>query len=374
MKSPTVSFIVPCYKLGHLLPECINSILSQTYPDFEIVIMDDCSPDCTSGVAKRFQDSRVKYVRNQHNLGLIDNFNKGISLSRGKYTWIISADDYLRRPYIVKQYIELMERNPHVGYTFCPGVTVESGQETGIQGDYGKHDRIVNGRVFLRRLLEYSRVVAASAMARRECYDKLGLFPKHILWAGSEVDMRWSGDWYLWCLFALQFDVGYLAEPMVCYRQHDLSITSAITHSDNVNDCAAADIAVPWLIRQKALECGITKVPEYCLRAVAQEYAAHRISKKYRSSVSTMTENQFEDSLCKSTASEEERKWIRARVSEAMGDKYFWQGDLMTAKKLYLLALQTDSRLVRTRIKLMLLFLGTPGRHLRRLKLGLRNM
>jgi glycosyltransferase involved in cell wall biosynthesis len=62
--TPIVSFVVPCYKLGHLLRECVDSILCQTYSDFEVLIMDDCSPDNTPEVAQSFQDPRVKYIRN----------------------------------------------------------------------------------------------------------------------------------------------------------------------------------------------------------------------------------------------------------------------------------------------------------------------
>ena len=64
MQNPTVSFVVPCYKLAHLLPECINSILGQTYSDLEVLIMDDCSPDNTAEVARSFNDLRVKHIRN----------------------------------------------------------------------------------------------------------------------------------------------------------------------------------------------------------------------------------------------------------------------------------------------------------------------
>ena len=71
MPNPTVSFVVPCYRLGHLLAECVNSILAQTYADFEILIMDDASPDDTGTIATSFHDSRVKYVRNPQNLGAL---------------------------------------------------------------------------------------------------------------------------------------------------------------------------------------------------------------------------------------------------------------------------------------------------------------
>src|SRR5208283_2490112 len=80
MTPPTVSFIVPCYKLAHLLPNCVHSILMQTYRDFEVLIMDDCSPDATPQVAQSFQDPRVKHIRNDPNLGHLRNYNHGIGL------------------------------------------------------------------------------------------------------------------------------------------------------------------------------------------------------------------------------------------------------------------------------------------------------
>src|SRR6266550_3100148 len=107
--TPIVSFVVPCYKLAHLLRECVDSILCQTFGNLEVLIMDDCSPDKTSEVAQSFRDSRVRYIRNESNLGHLRNYNKGISLTQGKYVWLISADDYLRRAYILEKYVNLLE-------------------------------------------------------------------------------------------------------------------------------------------------------------------------------------------------------------------------------------------------------------------------
>ena len=106
--NPTVSFVVPCYKLAHLLGECVDSILGQTYRDFEVLIMDDCSPDNTAEVAQSFTDPRVRHVRNEPNLGHLRNYNKGIELARGKYVWLISADDRLRRPYVLERYVRCL--------------------------------------------------------------------------------------------------------------------------------------------------------------------------------------------------------------------------------------------------------------------------
>src|SRR5438477_10603599 len=114
MSNPTVTFVVPCYKLAHLLPDCLRSILSQSFGDFEILVMDDCSPDHTGEVARSFKDSRVRHVRNDPNLGHLHNYNKGIALARGAYIWLISADDCLRRPYVLERYVQQMDRHPSV--------------------------------------------------------------------------------------------------------------------------------------------------------------------------------------------------------------------------------------------------------------------
>ena len=128
--TPSVTFLVPCYKLAHYLEECVGSIIAQTYKDFEVLILDDCSPDNTSEIAKSFVDPRVRYIRNEPNLGHLRNYNKGISLARGQFVWLISADDKLRSEHVLQRYIELMNRHPEVGFAFCPGYGLLNGRET----------------------------------------------------------------------------------------------------------------------------------------------------------------------------------------------------------------------------------------------------
>ena len=365
--TPIVSFIVPCYKLAHLLPECIDSILNQTYRDFEILVMDDCSPDATPAVSASFHDPRVIYVRNQTNLGHLRNYNKGISMSRGKYVWLISADDRLRRPYILERYVAIMEANPKVGYVFCSGVGVKNGEETGTLGysRYDTCDRVVKGHVFLERLLYQNFILAASAMVRRECYEHIATFPLEAVWAGHPVDMGWLGDWYLWCMFALFMDVAYFAEPMVCYREHDLSMTEIITRPENIAVCSVSEIGMLWLIKQKATDVGLRKVSRICLHAIAWNYAQHTTSKMYRNSVSCMTTEQVEESLRRSTSHEWERRWIRGRIFDHIGDTLFFRKDRKAARQSYGAALRNDRLLLKVYGKMLLLMLGQPGDHIR---------
>ena len=366
MGVPRVSFVVPCYKLAHVLPECVNSILAQTYGDFEVLIMDDRSPDHTAEVANSFNDRRICHIRNEENLGHLRNYNKGITLSRGKYVWLISADDYLRRPYVLERYVNLMEQHPRVGYAFCPGVGVQNGKESETLGysQYGHSDRIVDGHHFLSNLLEYNRVVAASVLTRRDCYENISLFPLDAHWAGSPVEMGWVGDWYLWCVFALYFDIAYFAEPMVCYREHELSITVALTQN-TMAACIAADVAVPWLIKQKADEMGLAKLSERCLFGAANQYARYAAARRYRSSISSMSIEQIELSLCHSTKSEWERNWIRSRTFAGWADQLSLREEASSAARMYLRALRKDPRMAGVYPKLLLLALGKPGSHLR---------
>jgi glycosyltransferase involved in cell wall biosynthesis len=364
MEHPTVSFVVPCYNLAHLLPECISSILGQTFSDLEVLIMDDCSPDNTAEIARSFADPRVKHIRNDPNLGHLRNYNKGISLTRGKYVWLISADDYLRKPYIVKRYVDLLDAHPNVGYAVCPGYGVENEVETELLGYYavrGDRDRIIPGNLFLKKLLRSNFVLCASGMVRRECYEKISFFP---------LDMPWCGDWYLWCLFAMHYDVAYFADPMVCYRKHDLSMTNSLWQKSAVA-CCEEEVAVPWGVKGKADEAGVRDVSKECLDAIGQVYARNIVLN--RPGVSgCLTLEQFEQSLHRNCASEADRARVRACVYAGMGNQYYWRAELSLAKEYYKRALKRDPWKLSIYIKTLLLSLGKRGDDLRKTILSFR--
>jgi hypothetical protein len=201
-------------------------------------------------------------------------------------------------------------------------------------------------------------------MARRDCYERISFFPSRI---------SWGEDWYLWCVFALYFDVGYFAEPMVCYREHDLSMTSTLMQ-ENPEICAANDLAMPWVVRQKALEAGCRRPSTIFLHAAADQYIRSVTSRRYQMSEWCISLGQFEESLCRNTPSETERNWVRARVYAGIGDEYYLQGELPLARRFYLAGLQKDLTMAKVVAKLFLLLLGSPGDQLRRgLRLFRRN-
>jgi glycosyltransferase involved in cell wall biosynthesis len=363
---PDVSFVIPCYKLGHLLTECVNSILIQSFANFEILIMDDCSPDNTSEVSQSFNDSRVRHIRNEQNLGHLRNYNKGINLSRGRFVWLISADDYLRKPYVLERYVELMDANPQVGFVFCGGMRVQNGNETEPLSTtvHGDQDRILNGHEFLKTLMNWNSVLAASGMVRRECYEKITIFP---------VNMPWAGDWYLWLVFALHFDVGYLAEPMVCYRGHEMSMTTKLTR-EKLDSCADEDISIPWLIREQVIELGYFELAKECLPGIAHTYTRILASKLYSTSSWHMNFEKFERQLMEKINDESVRSWIRANVFAGVGSECYWKNDLGNAYKFYRKAISINRWMFSIWVKLLLLSLGKCGGHVRKLiKIGSSN-
>ena len=359
MEQPIVTFVVPCYKLAHFLPDCIRSILAQSYRDFEILIMDDASPDHTAEVVRAFPDPRVRCVRNQPNLGHLKNYNKGIELARGKYVWLISADDYLRRPYVLEKYVDLLNNHPTVGYVFCAGVWVKGGVETEIvdYSVYSTRDRIVHGHILLKKLLKRNLVLAASGLVRRECYERWGTFP---------LNMPWAGDWFLWCLFALFYDVAYCAEPMVCYRVHERSMGQQLNQAQ-AKACCLEEIAIQWTIGALAEDEGLKSVARQCRQAVAQRYARSVAGTRFGRSQPLMNLEECEESVRINAPDVKVTKAILALVLAAIGNEYYWKGELELAKTFYDRALRSNSLMPTVWAKRLLLTVGSSGHTLRTL-------
>ena len=352
---------MPCYKLAHLLPECIQSILAQTYKDFEILVMDDASPDDTPRIAQSFSDPRVKHIRNDPNLGHLKNYNKGIQLAQGEYIWLISADDRLRSPSVLERYVQLMDSHPKIGYVFCRGVGLENGGETGIVkwGDCGDQNAIWHGKEFLISLLESNRVIAASGMVRKECYEKVTLFP---------LDLPYAGDWYLWCVFAFHYDVGYLAEPMVCYRLHELSMTNTLSRRHRIED----NLSVRWRMKRLAQGSGETKLIQKCLDSLARHYTFCVVSGAFDASGYSLTQTEFEESLQKNAESDKEHRRILAWVFAGLGDGFYRQGDLVKANHYYRLSIKQDISKPRILMKCVKVRIGGLGMLLSRARVLLR--
>lgn len=365
-QGPKVSFVVPCYKLAHVLRECVDSILAQTHRNIEVLIMDDQSPDNTGEVAASIRDRRVRYVRNERNLKNLANYNKGIDLATGKYVWLISADDRLRKPYVLERYLNVMEERQNVGYAFCPGVALEDGEETKVidWASLNLADSVIDGRRLLYTLLERNCVLAPAGLVRKKCYDEISVFP---------LDMPFAGDWYLWCIFALHYDVAYFSEPMVNYRMHDLGMTNTLISQDPAI-ITRDDLAVRWRMKSEIEKVGDKGLVSHCQRMIVEEYAANLVSKMLRGTKGSegagttysMSLADVARSLRLHAANDEERQKLQSQTFARAGDRAYGQNKFEEAAQYYRLALAERDRRLATRVKLALVGLGMGGRFIRR--------
>jgi glycosyltransferase involved in cell wall biosynthesis len=169
--SPLVSIVIPCYRQGHFLGEAIESVLNQTYPNHEIVVIDDGSPDDASQVASRY--AGVRLIR-QENQGLSAARNRGISESQGEFLVFLDADDRLL-PGGLESGLICMAQRPESELVFgrYRGIKLD-GALSGVISD------LCVGDLYLGLLARNCIGPVAPVMFRREVFDKVGGFDTSI--------------------------------------------------------------------------------------------------------------------------------------------------------------------------------------------------
>jgi len=357
MDGPLVSFVIPCYKLAHYLRPCLDSLLGQTYKNLELLIMDDCSPDDTPAVAASYSDARMRYFRNDPNLGHLRNYNKGIGMARGDYIWLISADDCLRSTDVVEQFVSLMEQNSRLAYVFCPAMGLsENGDETGVvewTRPFTKNI-ILEGRQFLATLAQGNCVAAPSVMVRRRCYETAGKFP---------LDLPHAGDWYLWCAFAFCGDVAYLKEPMVCYRIHGSNMSSMLIAGKR-HVVREDQAGLRWLLKDMAENAGFSEVARICVERLAKQYSVDLAEAAPTRTCESMVESI--EAILERHARAEEREALRTRIFGLLGDRLFGRDRFIDAAYFYQQALRCSPQRWAYAAKLALLKMGHSGVLMRR--------
>ncbi len=162
---------MPAYNAEKYISEAIESILNQTFKDFEFIIVEDCSTDRTWEIIQDYakKDEKIIIFKNKKNLGIAGNRNKLIGLAKGKYIVWQDADD-VSLPYRLKDQFNFMEKNKDVG--ICGG-WLQFFNEKGDLGirKYKKSDKDVRKTIF-----RFSPVSQPSAIVKKEAIDKAGLY------------------------------------------------------------------------------------------------------------------------------------------------------------------------------------------------------
>jgi glycosyltransferase involved in cell wall biosynthesis len=202
---PKVSVIIPAYNAMAYLPETLDSVLNQTFTDFEVLIINDGSTDHIASWAVNISDPRINVI-SQDNQGLPGARNTGIIHAQSDYIAFLDADDLWESTKLQKQ-VECLDSKPEVGLVYTWTLLVDQqGKSTGTVT--AAH---IEGNAWEKLLLGDVVGSGSSAMIRRDCFDTVGLFDTEL----SSIE-----DCDMWVRIAACYSLAVLKEVLVHYRQH----------------------------------------------------------------------------------------------------------------------------------------------------------
>lgn len=221
MNPPLVSVIMPVFNSEPFLAEAIQSVLDQSFGDFELIIINDGSADNSEFTILSFPDPRIVYIKNKENLGLIYSLNRGIDLSRGKYLARMDGDDICNPDRLIKQVDYLNQHKSIAVVASTVSLINESGNETGIW----PLDRKTVSPKSIRRTLPFANCLAHPAvMMRSELIKKLK-------YKKGQTNIE---DYDLWLRIQNRgYRIAKIDEPLLRYREHSNSVTQALLQKKN---------------------------------------------------------------------------------------------------------------------------------------------
>jgi glycosyltransferase involved in cell wall biosynthesis len=210
--TPEISVLMTTYNREDYLSVAIESVLSSTFKDFELIIVDDGSKDQTVSIAKGYamKDDRVKVFVNEKNLGDYPNRNKAASLAKGRYLKYVDADDYMY-PWALEVLFKSMESFPEAGWGLCS-------LDQNNQQPYPfclKTDEIFTYHNFKSSLFHKAPL---SSIIKKDIFEQVGGF------SGK----RQMGDTEMWHILSLRYPVVLMPHGMVWYRVHDAQESAQI--------------------------------------------------------------------------------------------------------------------------------------------------
>jgi glycosyltransferase involved in cell wall biosynthesis len=262
--SPAVSVIVPNYNHARYLQRRLDSILGQSFKNFELIVLDDCSTDNSRGIIQPYlRDGRIRFHPNQANSGSpFIQWNRGVSMARGELIWIAESDDYAD-PEQLATLVPLLGEHPQVGLAYCQSWRIDSNDNLEGTMGYWTDDLdpvrwttgYVNpGRDECENYLLWKNTVpnASGVVFRKAVYLAAG---------GAPIGMRLCGDWLAWVRLLLKSDVAFSPKPLNYFRQHSASLrelTALNRHFDEkwkvqrfiLQQCQKSKLARSKLARQ----------------------------------------------------------------------------------------------------------------------------
>jgi len=223
MTDVRVTVGIPTFNRAGWLKAAIESVLTQTFTSFRLIVSDNASDDDTPDVVQSFTDERIRYVRSERNVGGIGNFNRLIALAETEFLVLLPDDDMLYPGYL-EAAVEVLERYETVGLVHSAFDLLDARSrviEDGVQPMRSRSAVTIEKReLALERLM-----VSGWAL----CFSSVAYRTKAIVDAGGLREKEEPfGDRQLWMRLALDWDFGYIAKPLVGFRTHPDTISMRV--------------------------------------------------------------------------------------------------------------------------------------------------
>lgn len=208
MDQPLVTVLMPVYNCEKHLKDAIDSILNQTYSNFHFLIINDGSTDQSESIIFSYQDERIRYIKNEENIQLIDSLNKGLDLISTKYIARMDADD-IAHPHRLQKQVEYLEMNSNC--VVCGSFYQFIGESEEMIQLPVFSDQIKFQLLHFNSFCHPSTVLRTSVLKNNKIqYHK---------------DFKHAEDYFLWTELALKGDFYNLPEVLLFYRKHDSQIS-----------------------------------------------------------------------------------------------------------------------------------------------------
>lgn len=223
---PTVSVIVPNYNHAPFLNKRIDSILGQTYQDFELILLDDCSTDNSCDILEQYRNNphMSHIVYGESNSGsAFRQWDKGISLAKGEWIWVAESDDYAE-PSFLERLMTEAHKGPDCVLAYSATFWVDQQGQKLWETPHSDKVNTYKGSDFIRQKLAVCNSIAnvSESIFRRDCYQPTESY--------RYEHMRLCGDWLFYVLLAEQGSVVELEKPLSYYRQHNSNISNDAEH------------------------------------------------------------------------------------------------------------------------------------------------
>jgi glycosyltransferase involved in cell wall biosynthesis len=227
MTQPQITVALPVYNGEQYIAIAIKSVLAQTFSDFELLILDNCSTDNTLDIIRTFRDSRIRLIVNPKNLGMIGNWNLAVSLATGKYIKILSHDDLLA-PSCLAEQINGFLKYQNIGIVTCKKRIIN---ESGVVvmpgfGLFG-FTRIINGRRAIKKSMRAGRNIIGE--------PSVVLLDAKLLRASGDFEQpQFTPDIKMWFKMLKGSNLLFLNKSLASYRISSSSTSSSVASTQGL--------------------------------------------------------------------------------------------------------------------------------------------